>query len=88
MNMGIKFLDGQKLTHVDLDPRTGKTRFEFDLGGVLEARRFDRAFDIELWLLYKPNGYVLSVRGDGQYNHEPGTSHNENWKPIKKEMKG
>jgi hypothetical protein len=82
IKMGMESHGGQKLTHVNLDPRNGKTRFEFDLGGVLEARRFDRASDIELWLLYKPNGYVLSIRGEGQYNHTLGSSHDENWKPI------
>jgi hypothetical protein len=66
-------LDGQKLIRVEVDRHTGVTRFDFDLGASLEVwrlRRKDTRKD--LWLLYKPNGYVLSVRGDGTcyYRHE------------------
>lgn len=65
-------LNGQKLLAVEITPATGATRFTFDLGGVLSILRRGRNDD-ELWLLYKPSGYVLSVRGDGTYCHCPGS---------------
>jgi hypothetical protein len=66
------FLDGQKLVTATVKPRTGLTRFGFDLGASLEVTRCVRGSDDELWLLYKPNGYVLTVRGNGTYEHRPG----------------
>jgi len=70
----IKQLDGQKLASVAVEPETGATRFEFDLGCVLHCRRLARNSDAELWMLYKPNGYVLSIGGDGTISHERGVS--------------
>ncbi len=66
-------LEGQILKEVHVNPRTGATRFDFDLGGILEVRRFERNSEDDLWMLYEPNGYVLSVHGDGRYSHEPGS---------------
>jgi len=67
----IGFLNGQKLRDMRVDVCTGSTSFVFDLGGVLEVRRFERDSRKELWLLYEPSGYVLHVRGDGTYDHGP-----------------
>jgi hypothetical protein len=72
--IAIGNLEGQKLTRVDVELRNGKTKFEFDLGGILEVRRFDAESDLELWLLYQPDGYVLSCTGDGKLSHERGSS--------------
>ncbi|MDY7010679.1 MAG: hypothetical protein SVV80_07995 [Planctomycetota bacterium] len=66
-------LKGQKLVQVDVNKDTGATRFVFDLGGVLDVRRFERNSKDEIWILYKPNGYVLSVSGNGTYDHGAGT---------------
>jgi len=66
-------LAGQLLNEVHVNPLTGATRFEFDLGGVLEVRRFERNSEDDLWMLYAPNGYVLSIRGDGRYSYAPGS---------------
>ena len=67
-------LEGEKLLRVDVDPKTGATRFEFDLGSVLEVRRLrNYESDEDIWILYKPNGYALSVHGDGTYDHVPGS---------------
>jgi hypothetical protein len=65
----LRQLDGQKLLAVEVDPTTGASCFGFDLGCVLRCRRFERNSD-EVWLLYKPNGYVLAVLGDGSVTHE------------------
>ena len=66
-------LEGQKLMDVRVNPGTGVTGFVFDLETVLEVRRRRRRSTDELWLLYEPGGYVLSVRGDGTYDHGPGS---------------
>jgi hypothetical protein len=66
-------LQGQVLNEVHVNPRTGATRFDFDLGGVLEVRRFERKSEDDLWMLYEPNGHVLTLRGDGRYSHGLGS---------------
>jgi hypothetical protein len=58
-------LDGQKLSDVRVDLRTGATVLWFDLGGVVKIRRRSRVSKDELWLLYDPDNRLLSVRGDG-----------------------
>ncbi|MBL7152515.1 MAG: hypothetical protein ISS79_02270 [Phycisphaerae bacterium] len=72
-SLATQDLDGQKLTKVQVNPDTGATAFSFDLGSVVEVRRFERTSTDELWILNKPNGYFLSVRGDGTYDHVPGS---------------
>lgn len=70
---GMSHLDGQNLTSVEVSPTTGATRFAFDLGCLLECRRLEQESDEELWLLYKPSGYVLSVYGNGTLSHRQST---------------
>ena len=67
-------LDGQKMVSVEVEPTTGATRFAYDLGCVLHCRRFNRDSDSELWMLYKPSGYVLSVHGNGTVSHQRATT--------------
>lgn len=67
---GIKQLEGQELVSVAVVPGTGATQFRFDLGCVLHCRRFERESGDELWTLYKPRGYVLSVYGNGTFSHQ------------------
>jgi frataxin-like iron-binding protein CyaY len=47
-----------------------RSYFEFDLGGRLETKPYDRTS--EQWLLYEPNGNVLTVRADKRYSYGPG----------------
>lgn len=65
-------LNGQALVNTSVDVARGKSRFEFDLGGVLETKRRDR--NGLQWLLYEPSGHVLSLRADGKYSHALGTT--------------
>ena len=65
----VSQLAGQALNSVQVEPVTGSTCFTFDLGCVLHCRRFERGSDAELWLLYRPSGFVLSVYGDGTIGH-------------------
>jgi len=67
----LQQLDGQKLVQVDVASDTGRTRFAFDLGAVLETRDLDDDLS-DIWSLYKPDGRVLSVRGDGSCSFGPG----------------
>lgn len=62
-----KFLDGQKLTRFSISSRKLECVFEFDLGGVLITKPYDRAR--EQWLLYEPSGKVLVLRADGRYKY-------------------
>ena len=65
--------EGERLLQVEVNEKTGTTKFQFDLGAVLEVRRLQRfKRNDDLWLLYKPDGCVLSVRGDGTVSHQPG----------------
>ena len=75
-------LEGQELVSVDVKPETGATRFVFDLGCVLHCRRFERESDSELWMLYKPSGYVLSIHGNGTLSHQRGTTVVRRLQPI------
>jgi hypothetical protein len=75
-------LEGQELLSVAVEPETGATRFAFDLGCVLHCRRFERDTDAELWMLYKPSGYVLSVHGNGTFSHQRATAVEKRLQPI------
>jgi hypothetical protein len=76
-------LDGQRLCSVQINPQTGATQFDFDLGGKVNIRRFDRNSNHDLWMLYEPDGYVLTIRGDGQYSYQPGNQRKEKLLPLK-----
>jgi hypothetical protein len=75
-------LEGQELVSVEVEPETGATRFIFDLGCVLHCRRFERDTDAELWMLYKPSGYVLSVHGNGTFSRQRATEVEQRLQPI------
>lgn len=70
-------LDGQALTEVTV-PEPGKTRFVFDLGGVLETRPYDDDL-MEQWLLYLPDGDVFTYRSDGAVRFSSGSSSEKHW---------
>jgi hypothetical protein len=82
--MALARLDGQKLVHASVNSQTSATQLDFDLGAQLSIRRIGINYDGDIWSLYKPNGYVLSVRADGKYNdsHEKIHFDNVEWKPI------
>ncbi len=56
------FLNGQKVESLTISPKGMRCAFQFDLGGRLETRPFDRKS--EQWMLYEPSGRVLAVRAD------------------------
>jgi hypothetical protein len=60
-------LQGQSLCRVSVDGARGRSRFEFDYGGVMETARMKKT-DIQ-WILHDPKEAVLEVRGDGKYRY-------------------
>lgn len=82
INRATAQLEGQKLVSAKVEPKTGATLFAFDLKCVLHCRRFERDSDAVLWMLYKPNGYVLSVHGSGAFSHQRGTEVEKRLQPI------
>jgi hypothetical protein len=74
-------LDGQALVSAEIQVRGCRTVFEFDLGGRLVTRPYDRKS--EQWLLYTPSGKVLTLRADKQFSFTQGDgSEEERWQPL------
>lgn len=71
IDSSARFLNGQALTRVLPLRRDGDCRFEFDYGGVLETRRYDR--ESEQWMLYFPDGRVLTMRWDSTFSFDSGS---------------
>ena len=69
----LEYLSGQRLVDMRVTPETGATEFAFDFDTILHVRRYERLSNDELWSLFEPTGYVLSVYGDGTFSHEPGS---------------
>jgi hypothetical protein len=80
IDQALALLDGQHLVEASIQGRDGSTRMEFDQGGVVSIRG-SLGEDGEMWSLYDPGGYVLTVRTDGQYSHSLGTA-SERWRAI------
>lgn len=60
-------LNGQKLVSVSVDPAQGRSRFIFDLGGLLETWPTGDDLTEKQWLIYGPDN-VFTYRADGQYS--------------------
>ena len=77
-----RYLNGQKLVNSRVVLRGMRTVFEFDLGGRLETKPYDRTS--EQWMLYEPNGNVLTVRADKHYTYGSGKRPPDRmrWLPI------
>ena len=71
--MAMACLNGQKLMSIQINPSDGTTEFSFDLGAKLLTRCLEKD-DSDIWTLYKPNGFVLGVRGDGTFTYGRGTT--------------
>jgi hypothetical protein len=81
-------LNSQALIKVSGDLGKGRWLFTFDLGGVLETRRFD--LTTEQWWLYESSGYSFSVRGAGEFSYSPNDLDplKKKWLSIKAPLKG
>jgi hypothetical protein len=63
--MGLEKLEGQFLINVEVDQENGNTKFYFDLGAIIETKKWDNGG--EQWHLYQPDKSVLSIKSDGTY---------------------
>ena len=72
----VEELNGQKLVSVTANQLLGHSVFEFDLGGRLTTRPYDKTYQepSTQWMLFEPSGDILSLRGDGLYSHQPGNT--------------
>jgi len=65
----LRVVAGNSIAAVKIDATGSPTVFRFDLGGMLEVRRYDPSVDYdgikEHWCLRQPDGTVLTVRDDG-----------------------
>ena len=57
-------LDGQAIQDVTSERDSGRTRFVFDLGGILETMPYDDEL-LDLWMLFLPDGNVYTYQSDG-----------------------
>jgi hypothetical protein len=82
IDRAAKFLNGQKLVSAKLAPRGARTVFEFDLGGRLETKPFNRTG--EQWLLFEPSGNVLALRADRKISYGSGDTdpRAERWRSL------
>lgn len=82
IQQALRLLDGQRLIRVAINPRDARTRFEFDLGAILDVRELDDCNDGDIWSLYKPDHRVLSVRGDGTFSLGSGAQVASTYRPL------
>jgi hypothetical protein len=76
-------LDGQKLLAVSVGPKTGQSRFTFDLGGSLETWPYGDDPTDEQWIIHR-GAETFAYRADGLYSHGPSdrTPDSERWLPL------
>jgi len=74
-------LQGQALIEAVITPDGRRTRFTFDLGGVIHTRAWtDQADHPRVqWTLADSTGYWLSIREDGKYNYVRDDAPRDTW---------
>ncbi len=80
MQQALARLDGQRLLGVMIMPITGHTTLSFDLGAQLTLRRQLKKPE-DMWILYTPEAYALTMRSDGHVSYQP-IDQDEQWHPI------
>lgn len=82
----LAVLNGPALTDVFVDPETGTSDFNFDLGCKFQTRPAPPGSyenePAEQWSLRNPSGAWLTVRGDGTYKIESGAISDEGWERL------
>lgn len=71
IEVAVRTVDGQKLTEFVLDTSGRTASFVFDLGATLTIWPY-KSGNEEQWSLYRPDGFVLTYRTDGQCSLYPG----------------
>lgn len=77
-------LQGQVITSVLVDPLTGKSLFEFDLGGSVRTWPYDdcdsKGEPYDSWMLFEENDHlVLTYFSNGKYRYGPSDSSETNF---------
>ena len=83
IDAAARALDSRQLLAVDVD-RPGSCRFAFESGALLETIPYDDDRETDQWLLFAPDGNVLTLRGDAKYSWGPGSLGPEQvvWIPL------
>jgi hypothetical protein len=72
---GLNVIDGQILKYVSVQPETGNSAFYFEFGEVLKTSPYEHLDSegqpFDNWLLFLPDGNVLTYRADGKYSYHP-----------------
>lgn len=75
MEEALRILNGQELVSVIIDRDSRHTRFSFDLGAVFETAPYEdldsEGNPYDCWMLFLPDGNVLTYRADGKYHFHP-----------------
>jgi hypothetical protein len=81
MDRAAAQLNGQMLKKVRVY-KNGRTDFKFEYGTLLMTRPYDK--DSEQWMLFEPNGNVLTFKADGNISYQPADTPTEKikWKNI------
>jgi hypothetical protein len=69
-------LHGQAISDFQFCPSKGTSRFVFDLGGLLQTGPYEEDLR-EQWMLFCPDGNVLTYRSDGAFAFGPGSGGGE-----------
>lgn len=77
-------IDSQILIKASVNPKNGNSIFEFDYGGKIKIENKKDEIVQNLWVLYEPSKYALTVRSDGKYayHHETTPSKDEIWQNL------
>lgn len=69
----LKWLDGQKIINIQINPYSADTVFDFEYGDRLMTRSYEKSEQspYEQWYLFEPTGNVLAVRDDGKFGYHP-----------------
>lgn len=72
------------LVAVEVDPATGAARFTFGARRhvVLATQPWPDDPALDQWLLYCPDGRVLTARGTGEYSLAPGDARRARWRRL------
>lgn len=82
ISRGTAILEGQLLESVTLEPRSMRTVFRFDLGGLLRTEPYGEDDQDEQWFLHGPEEAVLTVRASGHWSLGKGSSPTETWQAL------
>ena len=75
-----EYLDGQKLVHASMSELGCILALDFDLGGQLTTKPYDKKS--EQWFLYEPQDTCLVARADRKFSYGPSDSSETTWVKV------